>query len=316
MFTITAAHVEGFKSNIYMLSQQKEARLFYKARIESQNSKTDHYEQIGGVEAVDITNRHGDTPILDVPHSRRQVTLKDADFGALVDKMDQIRTLIEPTNSYAIRAVEALNHKKDDVFIGAALGTAMTGEDGDIPVVFPNSQKIVCVKEDLSGAAENFNVYLLTKVQEKFDNADVEEEMRYLAWSSSQKQALLNQTKATSSDYASVKALTSGQINQFMGFEFVRSERLPFVLDPTSVKWDNDGTFNPAGANTGIITNEFRSCFAWQKDGMLSSIGEEQFARIKEMDTKRFSTLVYVRHSVGAVRMEEVKVVEILCKQK
>jgi len=316
MFTITVAHVEGFKSNIYMLSQQKEARLFYKARMESQNSKVDHYEQLGGVEAVDITNRHGDTPILDVPHSRRQVTLKDADFGTLVDKMDQIRTLIEPTNAYAIRAVEALNHKKDDIFITAALGTAMTGEDGDVPVIFPDSQKVVCVKDDLSGDPENFNVYTLTKIQEKFDNADVEEEMRFLAWSSSQKQALLNRTKATSSDYASVKALTTGQINTFMGFEFVRSERLPFVLDPTSIEWEADGTFNAGGTYSGGAGENWRRCFAWQKDGMLSSIGEEQFARVKEMDTKRFSTLVYVRHSVGAVRMEEVKVVEILCKQK
>lgn len=315
-FEITTAHVEGFKSNIYMLSQQKEARLFYKARMESQNSKVDHYEQIGGVEAVEITNRHGDTPILDVPHSRRQVTLKDADFGTLVDKMDQIRTLIEPTNAYAIRAVEALNHKKDDTFITAALGTAITGEDGDIPVAFPDSQKVVCVKEDGSGDAANFNVLLLTNIQEKFDLADVEEEMRYIAWSSSQKASLLNETKATSSDYASVKALTTGTINSFMGFEFIRSERLPFILDPTTIKWDDDGTFNAAGANAGLGAETWRSCFAWQMSGMLSSIGEEQFARIKEMDTKRFSTLVYVRHSVGAVRMEEVKVVEALCKQK
>jgi hypothetical protein len=300
-----------------MLSQQKEARLFYKARMESQNSKVDHYEQIGGVEAVDITNRHGDTPILDVPHSRRQVTLKDADFGALVDKMDQVRMLIEPTSSYAIRAVESLNHKKDDIFIAAALGIAMTGEDGDIPISLPDTQKVVCVKEDLSGAAANFNVFLLTKIQEKFDFADVDEEGRYLAWTSSQKASMLNETKATSQDYASVKALTSGQINEFMGFSFVRSERLPFVLDPTALKWDNDGTVNLAtGANAGLAPEVFRSCFAWCGSGMLSSIGEEQFARISEREDKRYSTQIYVRHSVGCVRMEEVKVVEAYCKQK
>ena len=314
-FQITTAHVEGFKSNIYMLSQQKEARLFYKARVESQNSKTDYYEQIGGVEAVDIINRHGDTPILDVPHSRRSVTLKDADFGALIDKMDQIRTLIEPTNAYAQRAVQALNNKKDEIFITAALGTAMTGEDGETPVVLPDTQKIVCVDEANSTILRNFNVNLLTRAQEKFDNADVDEEGRYIAWSSSQKAALLNETKATSSDFASVKALTTGMINSYMGFEFIRSEKLPFILDSTSVSWDAKGNVVVGGANTAAATDELRRCFAWCMSGMISSIGEEQFARVKEMDTKRFSTLVYVRHSVGCTRMEEVKVVELICKQ-
>lgn len=313
-FQITTAHVEGFKSNIYMLSQQKEARLFYKARMESQNSKTDYYEQIGGVEAVDIINRHGDTPILDVPHSRRAVTLKDADFGALIDKMDQIRTLIEPTNAYAQRAVQALNNKKDEIFITAALGTALTGEDGDVPVALPDSQKVVCVAEDGSGAAANFNVLLLTNAQKKFDEADVDMEGRYIAWSSSQKAALLNETKATSGDFASVKALTTGMINSYMGFEFIRSEKLPFVLDATTIRWDAQGNIVAAGGTLGT-TEEFRRCFAWCMSGMVSSVGEEQFARISEREDKRYSTQVYVRHSVGCVRMEEVKVVELICKQ-
>lgn len=311
-FQITTAHVEGFKSNIYMLAQQKEARLFYKARVESQKSKTDYYEQIGGVDAVDIINRHGDTPILDVPHSRRSVTLKDADFGALIDKMDQIRTLIEPTNAYAQRAVQALNNKKDEIFIAAALGTAMTGEDGDVPVVLPDSQKLVCLN-DAGNAVANFNVLLLTRAQEKFDAADVDAEGRYIAWSSSQKAALLNETKATSSDFASVKALTTGMINSFMGFEFIRSEKLPFLLDPASTQYNTSGQVVASGGTA--LSGNVRRCFAWCMSGMLSSVGEEQFARISEREDKRYSTQVYVRHSVGCVRMEEVKVVELLCTQ-
>lgn len=313
-FEITTAHVEGFKSNIYMLSQQKEARLFYKARIESQNSKTDYYEQIGAAdEAQDLVTRHGDTPLMNVEHRRRAVTLKDAVFSTLVDKMDQIRTLIEPTNAYAQRAVQSLNHKKDDTFIAAILGSAVAGADGELTVVLPDTQKIVMI--DGAGAAVNFNVEGLTRVQEKFDLADVDEEARYIAWTSSQKQALLNETKATSSDFASVKALVNGQMNSFMGFEFIRSERLPFIADPTTVTWDANGSVVVGGANAGLVGEKFRRCFAWCMSGMLSSVGEEQFAKISERDDKHYSTQVYVRHSVGCVRMEEVKVVEILSKQ-
>jgi len=77
---IPVAFVEGFKASIYMLAAQKNSRLFATGTQESQSSKTDYYERIGNVDAVDITTRHGDTPIIDVPHSRRACTLKDAEF--------------------------------------------------------------------------------------------------------------------------------------------------------------------------------------------------------------------------------------------
>jgi len=322
-FEITTAFVDGFRNNIYMLTQQTDARLFGKSRTEAQNSKTDFYERIGVVEAQEVRNRHGDTPLMNTPHSRRAVTLSDAEFADLVDKLDMIRTLIEPTNAYVKAAISALNRKKDDVFIAAALGTALTGDEGNIPVALPVSQKLVSIDES-SGAAKNFSVFLLTKTQEKFDSADVEDGMmRHFAWSSSQKQALLNDTKATSQDFASVRALVSGQINTFMGFNFVRSERLPFIVDPTQLLWENAGgqllseTGGAAGAgqSAGVAGEQYRRCFAWIEDGMISSIGKDLMARVSERDDKRYSTQIYVCHSVGAVRMEEIKVVEVLCKQ-
>jgi hypothetical protein len=53
-----------------------------------------------------------------------------------------------------------------------------------------------------------------------------EDEERYIAIKSTQLGNLLATTEATSQDYNTVKALVNGQIDTFMGFKFLHSERL------------------------------------------------------------------------------------------
>ena len=307
-FEITTAFVEGFRNNIYMLAQQKNARLWGKSRNESQNSEVENFERIGETEAEDIVDRHGDTPFMNSQHSRRQVTLQDADWGDLIDKLDRVKMLINPNDAYVKTAVAALNRKKDDIFIAAALGVARGGKKGADVIALPDTQKLVATD---GAIATNLNVLTLTLVQAKFDDADVEEDTpRMFAWTGSQKQAMLNEDKATSSDFASVKALVRGEINSFMGFEFIRSQRLPVTAAITA--------YVPATGELGGGSNlaaGARRCFAWLEDGMISSHGEDLIARISERDDKRYSTQIYAAHSVGAVRMEEEKVIEVICNE-
>ena len=309
-FEITTAFVETYKTNIYMLAQQKEARLASKCRQESQGSEQDFYERIGTVDAQKIVDRHGDTPQMNVPHSRRAVTLEDAEFADLIDKMDRVRLLINPDDAYVKAAVNALNRYKDDVFIGAALGIARSGKKAEVQIPLPNEQKIGATDGTQSSG---LNVFTLTLVQEKFDAADVDEDMRrYIAYSAKQKQNMLNQEKVTSADYNTIRALVKGEINTFMGFEFVRSERLPVTLSAIS-------TFNPAtGEITGggdTIAAGARRCIAWIEDGVVFATGQDIVTRITERDDKRYSTQIYASQSVGGTRLEEVKVIEVLCAE-
>lgn len=311
-FSITTAFVEGFKTNIYMLSQQKNARLFGKARMESQDSKTDFYERIGANDGQEVTERHGDTPINNTPHTRRAVTLTDADYGDLIDKLDRVRLLINPDSAYVQTAIAYLNRKKDDIFIAAALGNARSGDDGETLTALPNSQRVIAMTEGLV-ALSDLNVATLTRVSRVFDDADVEEDiMRHFAFTGSQKQAMLNQTKATSADYASVKALVEGRIDSFMGFNFTRSERIPVTA--AIIAYDASTGIVGGAADANLAANA-RRCFAWAEDGMLSSVGKDITARVSERDDKKYSTQIYVCQSVGAVRMEEDKMVEVLCTE-
>lgn len=309
-FSVDTAFVDGFHSNIMMLTQQKSARLWGKSRKEHQSVEVDFFERLAPTEAEDIIDRHGDTPLMNSQHSKRQVTLLDADWGDLIDRMDRVRMLISPDSSYAISGTMALNRKKDDVFISAALGVAKGGRKGEFSVALPDSQKLVAVAEDGSGAT-NLNVFTLSLIGLKFDTADVDEadeEKRFMAFSGSQKQALLRDNQAINADFANVKALVKGAIDEFFGFEFVRTQRLPVTAAVTA--------YTPATGELGGGSNlpaGARRCFAYLESGMLSSTGEDLIARISERDDKRYSTQVYVAHSVGAVRMEEVQLIEVIC---
>ncbi len=311
-FQITTAFVETYKTNIYMLSQQMGSRFQGLSRMESQAAETDFYERVGAVDAQIITSRHGDTPILNTPHSRRALTLVDAEYGDMIDKMDRVRLLIRPDDAYVKAAVWAIGRQKDDQFIEAALGNAYSGKRGTTPVALPNTQKVACF-DGATTTGVNLNVQTLRKVQEVFDSNDVDPSLkRYFAYTSSQKQSLLGETEVTSADYNTIRALVAGEVNTFMGFEFIRSERLP--RSATNVTYTvTDGT---VGAGTGTITAaQSRRCFAWAEDGLVQATGLDTFVRIQERADKRFATQIYVAQSCGATRLEEEKVVEVICAE-
>ena len=125
-----------------MLSQQKGSLLRGTVDTESIVGKNAFFDQVGVATAVKRTTRHGDTPQIDTPHSRRRVSLVDYEYADLIDNQDKIRTLIDPTSSYALAAAYALGRAQDDEIIAAASGTAFTGETGSTSTVLPSAQKI------------------------------------------------------------------------------------------------------------------------------------------------------------------------------
>lgn len=283
-YQITTAFVNQYRDNVTLLSQQKGSKLRAAVRNESQQGEYEYFDQIGATAAQRVTSRHGDTSYVNTPHSRRRVGLVDYDWADLVDKLDKIRTLNDPTNSYALSAAYAMGRAQDDEIIAALGGTAYTGQAGGTSVALPSSQKIA------AGGA-SFTLTKLLNIKEILDGADVDPELpRFIALAVKQMTSLLNTTEVKSADYNTVKALVRGDIDTFMGFKFIQTQRL-------------------------VLTGGSRYCYAWVQDGVLLSMGMEPTGRIDELPTKRYSTQVYYCGSFGATRMEEAKVVEIACTE-
>lgn len=303
---ITEAFVSQFNSNVMHLSQQQGSRLEGTVMKETVKGKTAYFDRIGQVAAIKKTGRHSSTPQLDTPHSRRAVSMEDYQWADMIDEEDKIRMLIDPTSDYALEAAWAFGRAKDDVIIAAALGNAMSGENGQTPVALPSTQRLAASD---GTAHSNLNILTLRRVKVKMDSKEVMGK-RYMAVTTSQVDALLATTQATSSDYNTVKALVQGEVNAFMGFEFKRTERLP--VHPADGTTANAAT-GEIGAGTSVAG--YRRCFAYTDRAIKLAIGADFQTKIDPRPDKSYATQVYARMSIGAVRMEEEAVVEVLCKE-
>jgi len=285
---VTTAFVQQYSANVQMLSQQMGSRLRDAVRVENVVGKNAFIDQIGSATAALRTSRHADTPQMDTPHDRRRLSLADYEYADLVDDQDKVRMLIDPTSSYARAAAAAMGRAMDDVIITAATGTANTGETGS------GSATLDATNNSVGSASSNDGLTLakLREAKRKMDLNDVDPSIpRYIAVGPKQIEDLLGDTTVTSSDFNTVKALVQGELDTFMGFRFIMSNRLT------------------------VDSNDIRKCFAWAEDGLTLGIGKDISARIDERADKGYATQVYYCMSIGAVRMEEDKVVQIFCDE-
>ena len=286
---ITTAFVQQYSSNVQMLSQQMGSVLRGVVDVESVTGKSAFFDQVGKTTAVVRSSRHADTPQIDTPHSRRRVSLADYEWADLIDNADKVRLLIDPTSSYAKAAAAAMGRAMDDVIIAALGGTAYTGETGSTSVALPAAQKPYS-----SSQSDGLTITKLLEAKRLLDAADVDPSLqRYLVCGPKQIGDLLGTTQVTSSDFNTVKALAQGQVDSFLGFQFIVTNRLK--LDATNT--------------------DDRLAYAFTSDAIKLAIGQDVLARIDERADKSYSTQVYYAMSIGATRMEEEKVVEIACDE-
>jgi len=293
-FQITEAFVQQYAANFYQLGQQIQSRfepcVTMHPGIIGQSKAV---ERVGRTEAYDITSRHSDTRYVEVPHSRRWIDLSDKGWAELVDELDEIRMLADPKSAYPRLAVQALNRAKDDVIYAALRGAARTNSGTQ---TLPSSQiiaeggtgltlaKLLAAKEilDASEVAGDSTEAVMNATGQGvvYD--------RFIACSSKQLTNLYGTTEIKSVDYNSVKALSQGVVDTFLGFKFIRSERL---------------------ARVGTT----RFAMAWAKPCVAMGVGKDIVTSIDRMPGKNMAMQVYARMSVGAVRLEDEGVVQIGC---
>jgi len=280
---ITTAMVEQYSSNVQILMQQKESRLRQVVRVEAGiTGKNAFFDQLNSTAAVKRTVRHADTPLVSTPHLRRRVSLADYDWADLVDNMDVKKVLTDPASNYAINAKNAMNRAMDDEIISCALATCYGGVDGSTSYAFDSSYNVV------AAASAGLTVAKLRSAKAILDGNEVDDDDRFCIVGSKQLSDLLSITEVTSSDFNTIKALVAGQVDTFLGFKFVRSERL-------------------------TLSSTTRKCLAGQKNSVLLAIGLDVITDVGPRRDKNMATQVYLGMSIGATRMDEDGLVEIDC---
>ena len=287
---VTTAFVQQYSANVQMLAQQSGSRLRNAVRIENVVGKNAFIDQIGVATAQLRSSRHADTPQMDTPHARRRLSLSSYEYADLIDDQDKVRMLIDPTSSYAAAAANAMGRAMDDVIITSFDAAASTGETGSGSTVFDTDQDVAV---SVGGANTNMNLTKLREAKRLLDTADVDPSIpRFIVVGPAQIHALLADTSVTSADFNTVKALVQGEINEFMGFNFIMSNRL--AVDSST---------------------KVRTCFAFAQEGITLGIGKDVSARVDERADKGYATQVYYCMDIGATRMQENMVVRVKCDE-
>lgn len=149
------------------------------------------------------------------------------------------------------------------------------------------------VATSIGGAGTNMNIEKLRATAKALNQKNVPSEGRYILMHASQLDALLGETEVTSSDFASVKALVQGEINQFMGFTVL-------------TMGDRD--------EGGIPKPSTRTCFAWHKDALGYAESMAQKSEVNYVPEKT-SFLVSSMFSAGSVAIDDEGIVKISCTE-
>lgn len=279
---ITEAFVQQFGTTFNHLAQQKVSRLRSRVRVETDIvGESKSVNRLGKRKMSRRLNRHGDTPINEQPHSTRYIDLFDYEDGDMVDDQDKIRALIDPTSEYLASMVMAANRAQDDQII-AALGGGSRSKTGGI-IALPASQKIAVGGTGLTKAK-----IIQAKKLFRMNEADEENgEELTMVYSSQALSDVLSDTTLTSADFLAGKMLQEGSLKgKWMGFEWIPSESLPKV-------------------------STTRYLYAFAKSGVAFGIGQDIVTKVGPDPSKGFNNRVYIKETIGAVRVEEEKVVEI-----
>lgn len=290
-YEIQDHHVIQFTRNVELLLQQKQPRLSGTTSTASYTGeKAQVVLQFGEVEMRPFNSGtgagdwRGPTVWDDIEHHQRWVFPSDYSLSLAISKPDPLRMIADPRSPYAEAMRAAYARRVDDMIIAAALGSSKTGRYDDLNTVpFPTSQ-IVDDNDPLT-----IDKLIETREMLLAAHNDPSEE-RYLVCSERQISDLLRTTQVTNADYNTIRALVKGEIDSYVGFKFITSERL--------------------GLESGK-----RKCFAWVKSGL-------HFATWNNLETKadprpdmNYVWQLWQAATMGATRTQEKKIVQINCAE-
>lgn len=291
--TVTNAYIESFESTVRQLAQQKTSRLRSCVTEINKASETHNWDVLAASTARDKTsarmvspaggNGSGAVGATDgLAWTRRNTTTATKDTGEVIEKENIVQMLIDPKSATTENLVMNMQRKIDDIIIAAATAAAGNGAGGT--VAFTAGQTVGDYSTEIT-------LDHILEVDEIFVSNDVDpDEVKYFVIGPKQKRKLMQLIEVTSNDYQDKKALATGYLPNFMGFNWIVSNRL---LVP--------------GANQ-------LDCLAFTSKGLGLHVAGDIDVSVAERPDMSFAWQVYLQMSMAAVRVEDEHVVRFKAK--
>ena len=218
-----------------------------------------------------------DVTPLNVTYSQITATMSDYIAAEYSDIFSQQKVNFDERRELVQVVGNAIGRRMDQLVIDALNASATT----------------LTVATTIGGAGTNMNIEKLIEAKKLLDANNVPSEGRCMIIHANNLAGMLGETEITSADFATVKALVSGEVDTFMGFKFV-------------TLGDRD--------EGGLPIPSTRTCFAFHKDAMGMGIGMNQKSEINYVPEKT-SFLVSSMFSAGAVAIDDEGIVKISCTE-
>lgn len=297
-YSVPEHHVKMYTANVQASLQKQGGLLMALVTNGSyQGEKAQVVNFIGPIEFHERTTVYGDTKLQELEHTQRWIVGTEYDAAVLIDRLDLLKMIYDPTSPYVERMRQGAARRMDEIIMAKFFAVAKTGKDGTESTVFPTRDIIPHGGTRMSVAKLRAARKLLKK-----RHVDLRTMRPMIAVTAEQTDDLLGEVAVGSSDYNAVKPLVDGEVSQFMGFTFVPYE-------------DNGNSANGRGIPTSTVAGPatIRNCPVWVMDGMHFGLWEGLSIVINNRPDKNNIKQAHATFTAGATRLEEGKVLQLQC---
>jgi hypothetical protein len=212
---------------------------------------------------------------MNVQHSNVTATLEDWSAPEYSDIYDLQKINFDERKELKTAIASAMGRRMDQLVIDALDAGASATQ----------------VDDNIGGTNSNLNTSKLRRAKRLLDAAGVPATDRYFVHSAIGLEGLLGTTEATSSDYNSVKALVSGEVDTWLGFKFIMIEDR---------------------VEGGIsVASNIRKNFAFHKQALGLAVGIDMRTEMNYIPEKT-SWLINGMFSAGAIGIDSDGIIEVL----
>jgi len=223
-----------------------------------------------------------DVTPMDISHARQTATMQNWNAPEYTDIFDQAEVNFDERSELAQTIAKAIGRREDQIVIDALAAptfAATNDQNPDTGLVL-----------DISGT-RNFDFEVVRRASQHFNEIEAPMEDRYFVVQANVLNELLSTEQVTSSDYATIKALMNGEVNQWMGFT-----------------WKVVG-IRAEGGLPGVTTDE--QAFAYHKSSIGLAIGIDMKTTI-DWVAQKTSWLANGMFKAGALAREAQGIVKVV----
>ena len=280
--SITNAFVTLFDAEVKQAYQAESVLLGAVRLRQGVQGNTYKFPKLGKGSATARIPQTDVTP-LNVTYSQVTATMEDYNAAEYSDIFHQAKVNFDERSELVQVVSKAIGRRMDQLIIDALDAEAS-------PSTVANT-----VVTSGSATASNLNVGKLIAAKKALDANNVPFDDRHIVIHANNLAGLLGDERAVSGDFASIKALVSGEINTFLGFNF-------------HVIGDRDE------GGLAIDGSSDRKVFAFHRSALGMAVNMAQKTEINYIPEKT-SFLVNSMFSAGAISIDGEGIVEITCRE-